>query len=202
MQLMCGKSGKAKQESGRITSTGELASADGISRWRAGKSLLCPALPPCLRYAARLTRRHAGPSLVRGAAERGPRKCELYLLLLLLLLGGGGGGEREREKSIDNQEGLKVDKHNALCRVTLPLGARAPAYDGEYYTSTLRLALWHALRQHTRVPRPSVPITDQLSRGFGVPNRSPDPLVQRIGRDRPFFIVAGSPGGKGTSLVG
>ena len=30
------------------------------------------------------------------------------------------------------------------CRVTPPLRARAPAYDGEYYTPTLRLAMWHA----------------------------------------------------------
>jgi len=28
----------------------------------------------------------------------------------------------------------------------------------------------------------SAPITDPLSRGFGIPNRSPDPLVQRAGR--------------------
>ena len=32
----------------------------------------------------------------------------------------------------------------------------------------------------------SAPITDPLSRGFGIPNRSPDPLVQRAGRDHPF----------------
>jgi len=29
-------------------------------------------------------------------------------------------------------------------RVTPPLGTRGPAYGGEYYTPTLRLALWHA----------------------------------------------------------
>jgi hypothetical protein len=28
------------------------------------------------------------------------------------------------------------------CRVTLPLNA---AYDGEYYTPTFRLAMWHAI---------------------------------------------------------
>ncbi len=39
----------------------------------------------------------------------------------------------------------------------------------------------------------SAPITDPLSRGFGIPNQSPDPLVQRAGRDRPFPISAGSP---------
>jgi hypothetical protein len=37
------------------------------------------------------------------------------------------------------------------------LGARGPAYGGEYYTPTLHLALWHAFRQHTRGPRPSGP---------------------------------------------
>jgi hypothetical protein len=39
--------------------------------------------------------------------------------------------------------------------------------------------------------------------GFGIPNRSPEPLVRRAGRDHPFLISAGSPGrGKGTSHVG
>jgi hypothetical protein len=36
----------------------------------------------------------------------------------------------------------------------------------------------------------SATITDPLSRGFGIPNRSPDPLVQRAGRDHPFPIFA------------
>ena len=40
----------------------------------------------------------------------------------------------------------------------------------------------------------SAPITDPLSRGFGIPNRSPDPLVQRAGRDHPFPVFTGSPG--------
>ena len=39
----------------------------------------------------------------------------------------------------------------------------------------------------------SAPITDPVSRGFGIPNRSPDPLVQRAGRDHPFPVFAGSP---------
>ena len=38
------------------------------------------------------------------------------------------------------KKGLRVGKQNALS------GARAPAYDGEYYTPTLRLAMWHAWR--------------------------------------------------------
>ena len=38
----------------------------------------------------------------------------------------------------------------------------------------------------------SAPITDPLSRGF-ISYRSPDPLVQRAGRDHPFPIFAGSP---------
>ena len=37
----------------------------------------------------------------------------------------------------------------------------------------------------------SAPITDPLSRGFGIPNRSPEPL--RAGRDHPFPRFAGSP---------
>jgi len=39
----------------------------------------------------------------------------------------------------------------------------------------------------------SAPITDALSRGFGIPNRSPDPLVPRAGWDHPFPIFAGTP---------
>jgi hypothetical protein len=38
--------------------------------------------------------------------------------------------------------------------------------------------------------------------GFGIPNRSPDPLVRRAGRDHPFPISAGSPWREGTSHVG
>ena len=72
------------------------------------------------------------------------------------------------------------------------MGTRGPAYGGEYYTPTLRLALWHAFRQRTRGTS-AVKITDPLSRGFGIPNLSPDPLVQRAGRDHPFPIFAGSP---------
>ena len=48
----------------------------------------------------------------------------------------------------------------------------------------------------------SAPITDPLSRGFGIPNRSPDPMVQRAGRDHPIPVFAGLLGGKGTSHIG
>ena len=45
-------------------------------------------------------------------------------------------------------EGRQVQR---LFRVTPPLGTRGPTgHGGEYYTPTLRLALWHAFRQHTR----------------------------------------------------
>jgi len=44
--------------------------------------------------------------------------------------------ETEREKYIDNQDWRSVT--TTPCRVTPPLGARAAAYEGEYYTSTLR----------------------------------------------------------------
>jgi hypothetical protein len=49
------------------------------------------------------------------------------------------------------------------CRVTPPLGARAPAYDGECYTPTLRLAMWHALAdtRGLRLQR-SVPNTHKI----------------------------------------
>jgi len=39
----------------------------------------------------------------------------------------------------------------------------------------------------------SAPITDPLSRGLGIPDRSPEPLVQWASRDHPFPIFAGSP---------
>jgi len=42
------------------------------------------------------------------------------------------------------------------CRVTPPLRARAPAYDGEYYTPTLRLAMWHAFADTRGLRHPLV----------------------------------------------
>jgi hypothetical protein len=64
--------------------------------------------------------------------------------------------EREREKFIDNQidDGRSVGTP-PLAVDTASLGTRGPAYGGEYYTPTLRLALWHAFQQHTRGTRPS-----------------------------------------------
>jgi hypothetical protein len=38
---------------------------------------------------------------------------------------------------------MKVGKHNALSGNTAS-GRTGPAYDGEYYAPTLRLAMWHA----------------------------------------------------------
>jgi len=43
----------------------------------------------------------------------------------------------------------------------------------------------------------SARITDPLSRGFGIPNRSPVPLVQRAGRDHPRSEGGGGGGGVG-----
>ena len=40
-----------------------------------------------------------------------------------------------------------------LFQVTPPLGARGPAYGGEYYTPTLRLALWHARKREIESER-------------------------------------------------
>ena len=142
------------------------------------------------------------------------------------------------------KKGLKVSKHNALSGNTAR-GRTGPAYDGEYYTPTLRLAIWHALagtsglrhasarpyhlaapsrrraprdvraREKERDPplrlgkhkRAQTAIGPSLSpscsletwdvpppwgESFGIPNRSPDPLVRRVGRDHPFPISAGS----------
>jgi hypothetical protein len=50
------------------------------------------------------------------------------------------GGERERT-FIDNQEVTEGRISTTPCRVTPPLGARAPAYDGECYSPTLRVAM-------------------------------------------------------------
>jgi hypothetical protein len=67
----------------------------------------------------------------RQTALQGCRGTLLRALWRYRLVPGGGGGGSRRE--------------------TPPLGARAPAYDGEYYTPTLRLALWHALGGGGRV---------------------------------------------------
>jgi hypothetical protein len=69
---------------------------------------------------------------------------------------------------------MSVSKKN--CRVTPPLRARAPAYDGEYYTSTLRLALWHAFRHHTRGPKPS-PVSQSPIRSLEVSGSQTDLLT-------------------------
>ena len=65
-------------------------------------------------------------------------------------------GERARERDfffLPSRSDFRLVS-TTPCRVTPPLGARAPAYDGECYTSTLRLAMWHALAD-TRGLRPS-----------------------------------------------
>ena len=43
----------------------------------------------------------------------------------------------------------KVGKHNALSGNTAS-GRRAPAYDGYYYTPTLRLIMWHVFAEKER----------------------------------------------------
>ena len=109
--------------------------------------------------------------------------------------GKGEEREREREKFIDNQ----IDDCRSVS--TTPLqgdtaaGHSWPSIGGEYYTPTLRSALWHAFSntQERQNRCRSAPITDPLFRGFGIPNRSPAPLVQRAGRDQPIPIFAGSP---------
>jgi hypothetical protein len=78
------------------------------------------------------------------------------------------------------------------CLVTPPLGARAQAYAGEYSTPTLRLAMWHAWADTRGLRPPSVrpnhhappwrrrapwDLPPPWGEGFGIPNRSPDPLV-------------------------
>jgi hypothetical protein len=86
-------------------------------------------------------------------------------------------------------------------------GRTGSAYDGEYYSPTLRLAMWSALAD-TRVLRPPSVRPNHLAapcrrrapwdvllpwgEGFGIPNRSPDHLVRRAGRDHPIPIFAGS----------
>jgi hypothetical protein len=54
---------------------------------------------------------------------------------------------------------MKVGKHNALSGNTA-YGGTDPAYDGEYllqyYTPTLRLAMWHAFADTRGLRHPSV----------------------------------------------
>jgi len=52
--------------------------------------------------------------------------------------------EREREVLWTIIKRLKVRKYNALSGNTAS-GRSGPASDGEYYTPTLRMAVWHAL---------------------------------------------------------
>ena len=86
-------------------------------------------------------------------------------------------------------EGRSVQR---LFRVTPPLaqalGARGPAYGGEYYTPTLRLVLWHAFQQHTRGTRPS-PVR---------PNHPP--ARSRVQDPKLIPRPPGTTGGPGSSL--
>jgi hypothetical protein len=73
--------------------------------------------------------------------------------------------------------------------------AAGPSIGGEYYTPTLRSALWHAFQLHTRGTKP-LPVRPNhrpaLSR-VRDPILSTASLVHRAGRDHPFPIFAGSP---------
>ena len=71
--------------------------------------------------------------------------------------------------------------------MTPPLGTRGPVCGGEYYTPTLRLALWHAFRQHTRGPRPSPVRPNHRPALSRVRDLKPiPPLVQHTSRDYPL----------------
>jgi hypothetical protein len=111
---------------------------------------------------------------------------------------------------------IKVGKHNALSGNTAS-GRTGPAYDGEYYTPTLRFAMWHAFADTRGLRHPFVQpnylaapsrrrapwdVPPPWGEGFVIPNRSPDPLVRRASRDHPFLIPPVLFGGKGTSHVG
>jgi len=86
--------------------------------------------------------------------------------------------------------------------VTPPLGTRGPALAA----STIPpLSVWPCGTRFSNTQEGpdrcrSAPITDPLFRGFGIPNRSPDPLAPRAGRDHPSPILAGIPPGRGRGL--
>ena len=65
------------------------------------------------------------------------------------------------------------------CRVTPPLRARAPAYDGEYYTPTLRLAMWHAFAVTRGLKPPSVRPNRLAALRRRAPWDVPPPLGER-----------------------
>jgi hypothetical protein len=101
----------------------------------------------------------------------------------------GDVSHQERERSLLTiNRGLKVGKYNAL-------SGNTAAYDGEYNTPTLRLALWHAFRLHTRGPRPSSGPPQSPIRSLevsGSPNRSPDllrPWILILSRSSEYWTV-------------
>ncbi len=88
--------------------------------------------------------------------------------------------------------------------MTPPLGARGPAYGGEYYTPTLRLALWHVFLQHTRAQTVSGPPQSPTRslEGLGSQTDPPTPWYNGRAGIIHFRYSPGLLGGKGTSHVG
>ena len=86
--------------------------------------------------------------------------------------------------------------------MTPPLGARGPALAASTIPPLSVRPCGTRFSNTQEGPNRcrSAPITAPLFRGFGIPNRSPAPLVQQAGRDHPFpmFDLLG---GKGTSHV-
>ena len=67
-------------------------------------------------------------------------------------------------------------------------GRSWPSIGGEYYTPTLRSALWHAFQQHTRGTKP-LPVR---------PNHRP--ALSRVRDPKPIPSPPGTTGGPGSSL--
>jgi len=77
---------------------------------------------------------------------RSPNWCEVNVVFR----------EKERKEERESENDLKRESENEKAREReIRFNARAPAYDGEYYTPTLRLAMWHALAGTRRLRHPS-----------------------------------------------
>ena len=86
--------------------------------------------------------------------------------------------EREREKFIDNQMDDRRSVSKTPLVVDMAAGHSWPSIGSEYYTPTLRLAVWHAFQQHTRGTRP-LPVRPRAGSLGMIPHvRGPTPLLR------------------------
>jgi hypothetical protein len=103
-------------------------------------SLLLP-LQSAIANSLRVSMRTPGHSALAPSHMPGVTLCASHDTGAPQLESEGG---RERGVFLTIKNGLKVGKYNALSGDTAS-GRTSPAYAGEYYTPTFRLAMWHGL---------------------------------------------------------